>query len=454
VYREDWLPVWDHSSSDDLVHWIHHPPALLPAFDGSTPRGIYSGDAVENAPEPTLIYHVPSQGTCIATSEDDELIRWAPSPANPVIRMSNSHTEYVVFDPCAWREGDTYYALIGNKSWAPGYEGDCTSLFRSADLLNWVYLHPFYRSERRWTDEIEDCACPDFFPLGDRHMLLMHTHQPHAQCQYYLGRYENQRFFPEDHGRMNWPGGQLSGPETLSDDRGRRIFFGWIREARPWGNVGWGSVMSLPRVLSLGSGGTLHMQPVPELQALRRYHRRYEAVRVPRGGVVDLTEVSGDCLELSIEVEPTDAEQFGLLVRCSPDSDEQTAIVCDRRNGLLRIELDRSTLDSQIKYPKYSTASSSPARAAAPNDWEELSESERYVQIQEAPFSLTTGEGLCLHLFLDRSVLEVFANQRQCLTQRIYPSRPDSLGVRLFSKDAEVVVRSVDAWDMAPVNPC
>ena len=54
-----WLPVLDHSSSHDLVHWIHHPPAIKPVADGSTPKGIYSGDAIENAPVPTLIYHVP-----------------------------------------------------------------------------------------------------------------------------------------------------------------------------------------------------------------------------------------------------------------------------------------------------------------------------------------------------------------------------------------------------------
>ncbi len=64
-------------------------------------------------------------------------------------------------------------------------------------------------------------------------MLLLHGHRPYGQCHYYLGRYQGERFHPELHGRMNWPGGQLSGPESLIDDRGRNIFFGWVREARP-----------------------------------------------------------------------------------------------------------------------------------------------------------------------------------------------------------------------------
>ena len=121
-------------------------------------------------------YHVPNQGTCIATSEDDDLIHWTPSPENPVIPIPEEPQEYHVFDPCAWYENGTYYALIGNKNSRPGYEGDATSLFRSDDCMQWEYRGPFYKSSRRWTDEVEDCACPDFFPLEDKYMLLMHGH--------------------------------------------------------------------------------------------------------------------------------------------------------------------------------------------------------------------------------------------------------------------------------------
>ena len=70
---------------------------------------------------------------------------------------------------------------------------------------------------------------------------------------------------------------------------------------------------------------------------------------------------------------------------------------------------------------------------------------------QEAPFVLPAGEPLELRIFLDRSVLEVFANRRQCVTHRTYPARGDSLGIRLFTRGAQVKVQSVDIWDMEPV---
>ena len=437
----DWLPVLDHSSSSDLLHWIHHPPAIAPAFDGTTPRGIYSGDAIEDAPLPTLIYHVPGQGTCIAISDDEILERWTPLPENPVIpapdQIGNAQadasresegpdiTEYRVFDPCAWYEGGVYYALIGNKNYRPGYEGDCTSLFRSPDLVHWEYLHPFYRSDRRWTDEVEDCACPDFFPLGDRHMLLMHTHRPNFQCQYYLGRYENHTFIPEDHGRMNWPGGPLSGPETLLDDRDRRIFFGWIRETDPLARsrqyddcfaTGWGSVMSLPRIFSLDDDRTLLVDPVAELKALRGNHRRWERVSLDTDEERILSEVKGDCLEIAVVVEPGNAEQVGVKVRCSPAEEEQTTIAYDAGNKLIVTATNESGEQSQV-----------------------------------APFELPGGESLELRIFLDRSVLEIFANRRQCVTHRTYPTRDDSLGMRVFTRGAQADVRSVDIWDMQPV---
>ena len=48
---------------------------------------------------------------------------------------------------------------------------------------------------------------------------------------------------------------------------------------------------------------------------------------------------------------------------------------------------------------------------------------------QGGAFALAEGETLKLQVFLDASVIEIFANDRVCLTSRIYPSRSDSLGL-------------------------
>ncbi len=453
--RTRWVEVWDHASSADMLHWVFHGPAIRPATDGSTPRGIYSGGAVRGAPEPTLIYHVPGQGTCVAVSSDDELSTWSPLSENPVVPIPAEPTEYVVFDPCAWRETDGYYALIGNKNHRPGHDGDSTSIFRSPDLRSWEYLGPFYRSSREWTEEMEDCACPDFFPLGERHMLLMHGHRPYFQCHYYLGRYEGHRFHPEEHGRMNWPGGQLSAPETLLDDRGRRIMFGWIREARSdrgaahWTQSGWASVVSLPRVLSLNSDGRLCVEPVEELKRLRTNHRRFRDLVLEPEELSHLASAgrhtalaSGDCLEIAAQFDPGEATQVGLAVRCSPDFEEHTPIVVDLVREVLRVELGHASLDSAVSYPRRGR-----------QDAEALPPGQRTVDAQEAPLRLHRRTPMELRVFLDRSVLEVFVNREQCLTQRIYPTRSDSLQVFPVSRGGRGRATQIDVWDMHPTAP-
>ena len=50
------------------------------------------------------------------------------------------------------------------------------------------------------------------------------------------------------------------------------------------------------------------------------------------------------------------------------------------------------------------------------------------------PLALAQDELLELRVFIDRSVIEVFANDRQCLTVRVYPGRDDSRGVSLIRK--------------------
>ena len=54
---------------------------------------------------------------------------------------------------------------------------------------------------------------------------------------------------------------------------------------------------------------------------------------------------------------------------------------------------------------------------------------------------------------LDRSLLEVYANGRQCVTQRIYPTRQDAVEVLLLVAHRGVaMVRRLDAWELAPAH--
>mgnify|MGYP003745972113 FL=1 len=73
--------------------------------------------------------------------------------------------------------------------------------------------------------------------------------------------------------------------------------------------------------------------------------------------------------------------------------------------------------------------------------------------MEAGPLDLPAGQPLRLRVFVDKSVVEVFANGRQAVMRRIYPARPDSLDVVLFTQGGPLHVSQLEAWDIAPSNP-
>ena len=58
-----------------------------------------------------------------------------------------------------------------------------------------------------------------------------------------------------------------------------------------------------------------------------------------------------------------------------------------------------------------------------------------------------------MRVFVDRSIIEVFANERQCLTIRAYPTREDSSGISLIARGSEANLVSLTAWQMRSIWP-
>lgn len=71
--------------------------------------------------------------------------------------------------------------------------------------------------------------------------------------------------------------------------------------------------------------------------------------------------------------------------------------------------------------------------------------------MRKAPRGLGEDRLLKLHIFLDRSVLEVFANEHTCLAICIYPTQPDSLGLDLFARRGSAKLKSLDIRKMKSI---
>lgn len=425
---------WGHAISEDLIHWQHLPIALAPDPGTADEDGCWSGVAVDNNGVPTLIYSGNRDGmqrACLATSSDG-LLTWRKHPGNPIIPEPPADLHLVQYrDHTVWREDGMWYQLMG-----AGLEGQggTVLLYRSDDLQTWEYLHPLlvgdlHRVEPIWTGSMWEC--PDFFVLDGRHVLhiaVWDKEQLHGSAAM-VGEYRDQKFVPDVEHKLDYGGWHFYAPQSFRDELGRRIIFGWAHEGRSVEEQlasGWSGVMSLPRVLSLGPDGHVCMQPVSELQTLRGEHTCHGPLAVPAGQDVVVPGVAGDTLELLVELGPArasaEAGVYGIVVRRSPDSAEQTRIVYDAGQSKLIVDRTRASQDL---------------------------ETDRNPHV--APLTLGPGEPLRLHIFLDRSVLEVFANERVTITTRIYPARLDSLGLALVAEREDAHLAALDVWQLGSI---
>jgi beta-fructofuranosidase len=65
--------------------------------------------------------------------------------------------------------------------------------------------------------------------------------------------------------------------------------------------------------------------------------------------------------------------------------------------------------------------------------------------------ALQAGEALALRIFVDRSSIEVFANEGQAtMTSRIYP-KESRIGIELFTEEGDVIVKELTYWNLKDI---
>ena len=454
---------WGHVSSADLLHWRHHPDAL---GVGPNDEGVFSGGGfVDDDGTAYLTYWMlwGAKGLGIAKSLDPHFDHWEKFKENPIIKSTHwgwtlakdangNDVKYASADPSnIWKKDGKYYMVAGNlpllndngrASDSPEeMKGDCVYLFESADLKAWSYKHPFYQrrtNETRmtgWTDPDEDNMCPSFLPLpghadggaaSDKHLMVFISHN--RGCQYYIGRYENDHFYPESHGRMTWEDRTYFAPECLIDGQGRQILWVWLLDNLPNDHTtyGWSGVYGLPRSLWLAEDGTLGIAPVDELKALRRNPKTWTDIHLQEGATRTFTDLPGDDCEMELTIDPANAPLFTLAVLVSDDGSEKTVIHYDAQAECLVFDGTQSGITALGM--------------------------DNHVLVERAPFKLKPGENLHLRVYVDRSVIEVYANDRQAICRRSYP-RKQGKGIQLGTKGASVTCQQFNLWEIAPTNP-
>ena len=404
---------WGHARSKDLARWEHLPVAIAPMTHRGE-RRCNSGCVTLNGDGTPMIFYtfVPAKSSATrhgkreqwaAIALDDQLLKWRRVKDGPLMAAGMNGVSAGInggwSDPFVFRWGGRTFVTF--KS--------CRGVVCEAqnkELTEWKYA-----------GKIEGVTgeCPNFFPLGDKWVLLRSTYPP----SYQVGRFDGDKMKFHVAG----PGGTLDhaygpkrprnfsinrgfyGTNVLFDDRRRCVLFGWVSGFKT--GRGWNGCMSLPRILSLDKDGHLIQTPAPELEKLRGKHVGAKGLVLNDSGRV-VEGARGDTLEILVRFEPAGAKAFGLKVRRSNDG-----------KNAVTFRYDGGTLDAAGT---------------------------------KVPLKLDEGKKtLILHVFLDKSVMEAFINGgSQCVTRVIYPGDKD-LGIEVFSQGGKTHVKSIDIWSIKPI---
>ena len=230
---------------------------------------------------------------------------------------------------------------------------------------------------------------------------------------YWVGTYDTKTMlFTPDRAEprsIDKRGNYYSFNPNMVDDKGpggapRRIMHGWATIGRtPTRTVPyWEHAHSIPRVLTL-KDGRVWQEPIPELRMLRADKQSFKNLDITPESGDQLKSVKGDALEIIATFKPGTAQRFGIKVRSSAtDSNVNVPVWFDTRE--LTFGAAQADMASDLK----------------------------------------PGDPVTLHVFVDRSVVEVYlngnANTAACWHD------PAAQGIELFAQGGSCTLESLEVW--------
>jgi fructan beta-fructosidase len=438
---------WGHAVSQDLVHWKDLPVALseengVMIFSGSTvvdwhnSSGFCRGTGKEAPSCLVAIYtgHSDKLQTQNIAYSNDKGRTWTKYSQNPVIDLHlSSFRDPKVF----WHEGTHKWVMVTVLA-----SQHKVRFFASTDLKHWTALSDFGPAGATggaW-------ECPDLFPLpldGDasqtRWVLSINLNPGGVAGgsgnQYFIGSFDGTTFSSEASAdRILWVdyGADFYASTSFSDipkSDGRRIWLGWLNNWKYAARVPtdpWRGAQSIPRELKLkrfANGIRLVQEPVTELQTLRQDHTSVENRSIEAtNNLLKSKGLHGETIEIVVELSSEGASEFGLKVR--KRGSEEIVIGVDTKNSTLFVDRTRSG---------------------------DVSFDEHFSVRHAGPITLAAGKSVRLHIFVDRSSVEVFGNDGETvISEAIFPKR-SSDEIELYAHDGQTRVLKMDVWNLKSV---
>jgi beta-fructofuranosidase len=394
---------WGHAASKDLVHWEDWPVALWP----DTPYdqgGVYSGNMViDDNGIPTAFY----TGNVQARKETygmqarslDGFLTWEKKMVMHNDQRPDASSP-VHWDAQIWKDSNVWHQLIGGALNGKG----AAQIWTSPDLENWTYQKAIYSGDPGNFWEL-----PYLVQFGEKYALFVGRGNP-----YWIGEYDRKTltFTPDSLQTKSIDNGNYySFNLHMTDDKGpdgekRQLMHGWVNgPPSPTKTVPfWHGAHSIPRVITR-EGNRLRQEPIPEIQSLRGKHYTFSDLT----GKDLLKGIKGDAFEIKATFTPGTAKRLGFRLRIAEDEKSCTRVFFDTASGTFGVDGD-----AVAKSPQMSC--------------------------------LNPGEDVQMHIFLDKSIIEVYLNGN-AQTARTFPD-PGSLGLGIFSEGGEAILKSLDIWEM------
>jgi len=398
IYRPSCGFAFAHVSSTDMVRWKWHPTVLAPPTTG---HGMFSGTGFFTKDgRPAMVYcGWGSNRNWIRYGLDDELDKWGDEHTMlPHDTEGKLLDKAKYFDPDIWLDGDTYYGLNGHSSSTPPF------IMHSKDLKKWTQtgplLHPDFDEKKLGVRKGEDISCPNMFKLGNKWVLVCISHR--LGCRYFIGEFKNGQYLPEQHALMGGLSKRFFAPESLVTKDGRRVMWAWFFGGQTKG------VQSLPRELELPDDNILRIKPLRELETLRCDKQSQAKIAVKADEDLVLHKIKGDHLELKLDVKQTGRKNFGVAVLCDEKGAGGVRVTINRTKNLLEVGTEK------------------------------------------APFVLKADQPLTLRVFVDGTIVEVFANDVQAVIADKKRAAGTKINDRvvLFSAARDMVIDKITAWRM------
>jgi fructan beta-fructosidase len=449
---------WGHAVSPDLLHWKDLPVAL-PEENGIM---IFSGSAVVDQQNSSglcksngsdrscliAIYtgHTPERQTQNIAFSNDRGRTWTKYRNNPVVDLKlKDFRDPKVF----WYKPQSKWVMVVSLA-----DQHKLRFFASHDLLHWNASGDFGPAGAHggaW-------ECPDLFELpvpgenATRWVLVVNVNPGGVAggsgTQYFVGSFDGTKFIDEnapsrqlwmDYGKDYYAAVSFFGGKPGDN---RRIMLGWFSNwqyANDTPENGWRGAMNLPREINLmhtPEGIRVRQLPIRELKSLHANFASARVVPVTANQSMSLAEASQlleqatadeKLLEMQIEFEAGAAAQgdsegqYGLLLDTGGKQFTQVGI--DRKKSSVYIDRTHSGVTNFSKY--------FPGRHDA---------------------ALKIRNSVMLDVFLDRSSVEVFANDGEVtLADRIYPSQLATRTSLFYKGGAAPRVKSLKFWRMKSV---